>query len=453
MVDAVLVVVDVAVTEGGQSLMKPSLRTALASASCALLAMTAVQAEDPHPVGDWDISGALLLYSETDRVRAAEPVINAKKFLDTDETINIKLTLDTLTGASASGAIPSVQAQTFTRPSGGGSYVTSGQEIPLDDTFQDDRAALAVTWSRPAFWDTKSELGFNISKEYDYQSIGASTTFAKNINNNNTTLTTGISFAIDSIEPVGGVPIPFALMQPAGEPTIRDSGETDKTLIDLIAGVTQVIDANSLFQLNYSLSTADGYLNDPYKIVSVVNSVTGAPVFANALEPSQPSVVYENRPDSRIKHSFFGQYKRFMRNSGDVLDTSYRFMLDDWGINSHTIDVKYRKTLANRAFLQPHFRLYQQGAADFYTPFLVSGDEPQSGDTSSDASADYRLGEFTGYTVGLEYGQVNQHNSWSVALEYYLQTGDEPGGKFGELDALELYSDVDAVLFRVLYDF
>ena len=135
------------------------------------------------------------------------------------------------------------------------------------------------------------------------------------------------------------------------------------------------------------------------------------------------------------------------------MDTSYRFMSDDWGINSHTIDLKYRKTLPNRKYLQPHFRLYQQGAADFYTPFLVSGDEPQSGDTSSDASADYRLGEFTGYTIGLEYGQVNQHNSWSVALEYYLQTGDEPGGKFGELEALEIYPDVGAVLFRVLYDF
>ena len=137
--------VDVAVTERIPSPMKTTIKKALASATCALLATPFVHAEDPHPVGDWDISGALLLYSETGRVQAAEPVINAKKFLDTDESINIKLTLDTLTGASASGAVPSTQAQTFTRPSGAGSYVTPGQQIPLDDTFQDDRAALAVT--------------------------------------------------------------------------------------------------------------------------------------------------------------------------------------------------------------------------------------------------------------------------------------------------------------------
>jgi len=55
--------------------------------------------------------------------------------------------------------------------------------------------------------------------------------------------------------------------------------------------------------------------------------------------------------------------------------------------------------------------------------------------------------------VGLEFGQVNKNNSWSVALEYYLQTGDEPTESFGELSSLELFPDVDAVLFRVLYDF
>jgi hypothetical protein len=433
--------------------MKSNFKKALAGATCALLATPGVHAEDPHRIGDWDISGALLLYSETDRVQAVEPVINAKKALDTDESINIKLTLDTLTGASGSGAVPSTQAQTFTRPSGNGSYVTAGQSIPLDDTFQDTRAALAVTWSRPAFWETKSELGFNISKEYDYQSIGASASFARNFNDNNTTMTTGISLASDTIEPVGGAPVPFALMQPQGETAFRESGNKDKTLVDLIAGVTQVIDVNSLFQINYSLSTADGYLTDPYKIVSIVDPLTGAPVFENAQQPNLPSVVFENRPDSRTKHSIYGQYKRFLGDSGDVLDTSYRFMLDDWGINSHTIDLKYRKLLSNRKFLQPHLRFYQQGPADFYTPFLVSGEEPQSGDKSRYASADYRVGEFTGYTIGVEYGQVNKHNSWSVALQYYLQSGDEPDGKFGELEGLELYPDVDAVLFSILYDF
>ncbi|MFK8078650.1 MAG: DUF3570 domain-containing protein [Granulosicoccus sp.] len=434
--------------------MKIRLREALAHAACALMATsTGIHAEDIHGVGDWDISAALLLYSETDRVQAVEPVINARKILDTDESINLKLTVDTLTGASASGAVPSTQIQTFTRPSGNGDYQTPGSEVPLDDTFQDGRASLSATWRRPGWWDTKSELGINVSKEYDYQSLGISTSFAKELNSANTTLSTGLSFAKDVIDPVGGRPLAFGTMMPAEQQALRDASDTTKNLVDFIVGVTQVIDANSLVQFNYSLSVADGYQNDPYKVISIVDPDSGRPLFENAFEPTLPTVVYENRPDSRNKHSIFGQYKRLLDTTGDVLDVSYRFLLDDWGITSNTVDFKYRKALSARHFLQPHLRIYQQGAADFYTPFFLSGENPAAGDNAQYASADYRLGDFTAYTIGLEYGQVNTSNSWSVALEYYLQSGDEPTNTPGELSQLEIFPDVEAVIFRILYDF
>jgi len=417
--------------------MKSNLMTALAGATCALLATPDALAEDPHDIGVWDISGGILVYNESGRVQAVEPIINGQKALDTDEYINIKLTLDSLTGASANGAVPSTQAQTFTRPSGRGLYITPAESIPLDDTFRDTRATLSTTWSRPSVWDTQAEWGVNLSREFDYRSIAGSTTFAKDFNNNNTTFSSGLSLSVDRNVPVGGVPVPFATMQAAGEPTFRLRSAEHKKLVDVITGVTQIIDQFSLFQFNYSISAADGYLNDPYKVVSVVDATTGAPVFNNDLEANLPFVVYENRPGSRTKHTFYGQYKRFI-NEGDVLDTSYRFLTDDWGIDSHTIDIKYRKALSDRRFIQPHIRFYQQSAADFYRPFFVSGDEPQSADTTRFASADYRLGNFNAYTVGLEFGQVNKSNSWSVALEYYLQSGKEPEESFGELRNLAL---------------
>lgn len=433
--------------------MASALRKSLASATCALLAVPCAQAEDPHEIGDWDVSAAFLLYNESDRVQALEPVISATRLLDTDESISFKLTLDTLTGASGSGAVPSKVPQTFTRPSGKGSYLTPVNTLPLDDTFKDTRVALAATWNRSSFWGTESELGFNVSNEYDYLSLGASASFAKSVNNKNTTFSAGLAFASDTIEPVGGVPLAFARMQAPGAAQIRESGSENKTTIDVIVGFTQVVDVNSLFQLNYSSSTTDGYLSDPYKVVSIVDPVTGAPVFDNTQKPDLPNVVFENRPDTRTRHSVYGQYKRYLQGRGDILDTSYRFMLDDWGVQSHTIELKYRLSLSQRRFLQPRLRLYQQGAADFYTPFFRSGEEPGVGEDSQHASADYRLGEFTGYTLGVEFGQVNQRNSWSVGFEYYLQSGNEPVGKIGDLQELELYPDVDALMFRLLYDF
>ncbi|WP_269619980.1 DUF3570 domain-containing protein [Zhongshania sp. BJYM1] len=439
--------------------MKKNIRLSLAAASCALLGSHGAMAEDKHDVGDWDISAALLFYSEPDRVTATEPVISAKKQIDTDETLTLKLTLDTLTGASANGAVPTNRPQSFTSPSGGTSAYTAAGETPLDESFKDTRVAVNAAWEKPIAKDLTMVLGTNFSTEYDYTSFAVSSTFAKDINNSNTTLMAGLSLGMDMIEPVNGKPVAFGTLQTQGDDDdedddgnkVKNGSDDTKSLVDIVVGVTQVIDQNSLFQLSYSLSSSSGYLTDPYKFISVVDPTTGIPLFENNAQPDLPTVVYENRPDSRLKHSVFGQYKRYI--GGDVLDTSYRFMVDDWGITSNTIDVKYRWKFADTQYLQPHVRVYQQSAADFYTPFFIDGQQPTVGDTNSEASADYRLGEFMAYTVGLEYGQDNPSNSWSVALEYYLQTGDEPSQAFGELKNQELYPDVDALMLRVVYDF
>ncbi|WP_374961670.1 DUF3570 domain-containing protein [Spongiibacter tropicus] len=430
---------------------KKSIRLSLAAASCALVGANVAVAENAHDVGDWDVSAALLFYSEADRVTAAEPVIKAVKQLDTDETLSLKLTLDTLTGASGSGAVPTDRPQTFTTPSGHSSYTVNAGDIPLDESFKDTRVALNAAWERPIAKDVTMVLGGNVSSEYDYQSLSANTSFSWDTNGGNTTWTAGASAGVDSIDPVGGKPIAFGVMQEADANQPRDGSNDTKSLFDVVVGVTQVIDQNSLFQLNYSLSQSSGYLTDPYKIISVVDPVTGRPLFTNANEPNLPTVVYENRPDSRLKHSVFGQYKRYI--GGDVLDASYRLMVDDWGITSHTIDLRYRWKMGDTLYLEPHVRVYQQSAADFYTPFFVDGTQPVAGNDKVEASADYRLGEFNGYTFGAELGQDTANNSWSVALEYYLQTGNEPDGTFGELTRQELYPDVDAVMLRVVYDF
>ena len=450
---AVLEAVVVAATDSARSSKRklPSLKRSLGIATSALLATGGANADWLPELKDWDTSAGLLYYSEPDRVTAIEPVISAIKSLDTDEFLTFKLTVDTLTGASATGAVSSDLPQTFTRPSGNGSYSTATGETPLDDTFQDTRATLNANWERPVAEELTLNLGTALSKEYDYLSLGVSSSLAKDINDGNTTLSGGLSFSADSGSPVGGEPIPFASMQPAGTDQPRQGSGSDKQVLDVVLGLTQIIDKRSLFQINYSLSSSDGYLTDPYKFISVIDPVTGDPVFDNVVQPDLPTVAFENRPDSRTKHSLYAQYKVALGDN--ILDTSYRFLTDDWGINSHTLDVRFRVPTRGGSYWQPHARLYQQSAADFYTPFFVGDDRPAAGDSDSFASADYRLGEFTGMTLGLEYGRRKQGRGWSVAAEYYLQSGSEPDDKFGALAEQTLFPDVDAFFVRFIRDF
>lgn len=452
MADAALEVAAVAATDSRRK--KPgtgSLCGTLAMATAALLGSGGSQAGFLAEDSDWQVSAGLLVYNEQDRVSAVEPVISARKSLDTDEFLNLKLTIDTLTGASATGAVSSDLPQTFTRPSGNGQYRIDADSTPLDDTFKDTRVTINAGWERPIADELTLNLGTALSKEYDYLSLGLSSGLAKDINNGNTTLSSGFSASFDSSDPVGGEPVPFAAMQAAGSEQLRQGSGSDKQVYDAIFGVTQIIDQRSLFQLNYSISHSTGYLNDPYKFISVVDAVTGDPIFENADQADLPTVAYENRPDTRTKHSIYAQYKISLDDK--VLDASYRFLTDDWGINSHTLDFRYRIPTSKGRYWQPHFRYYQQSAADFYTPFFIGNDRPSAGDENSFASADYRLGDFTGMTVGLEFGRRSDTSGWSVAAEYYLQSGDEPDNKFGALSDQTLYPDVDIFFLRFVRDF
>jgi hypothetical protein len=214
----------------------------------------------------------------------------------------------------------------------------------------------------------------------------------------------------------------------------------------LLLGVTQVLNRNTIVQLNYSLSTSDGYLTDPYKVLSVVDPATGIPV-AGPAGSGLYRYLYESRPDSREKQSLFGLIKRDF--NGNVLEASYRYMTDDWDVDSHTFEVHYRWNFGDGKYLQPHVRLYQQTAASFYHRVLFNGAA-----VPSYATADYRLGEFDGITYGAKYGQKTKSGEWSARLEYYQQTSTvDSTAQVGALRNVDLFPDLNALIAQFSYKF
>jgi hypothetical protein len=441
--------------------LKPekAIRGALLAATATLLghAVTATAAE-----GDWSFDSAILFYSETDRVSAIEPVFSARRELADDGLLDLKIVFDALTGASASGALPSSQVQTFTRPSGNGYYDIQPGETPLDDTFRDTRGSFTASWLTSLNPDWKMTLGGNVSTEYDFQSLAANAMFSRDFNKRNTTLSFGASLEADSISPVGGVPTPLMRMIDQGSTgvveTVPDdpgidtddvdfrSSDDSKTVSELLVGLTQIIDRNTVAQLNYNFSVSDGYLTDPYKLTSVINTSAGAS-YGDPLYH-----VYENRPDSRTKHAVYAGIKRWF--DGDILNASYRFMTDDWGIQSHTLDVRYRFDLDTRHYIEPHFRYYTQTAADFYRVGLLDTDV-----LPAEVSSDYRIGQMDAATLGAQYGyRFNNDSELRVRLEYYQQMPGSSGASddrinIGTQQNHDLYPTVDAALVQFSYSF
>lgn len=430
---------------------KKSVSATLAAATCSLLGSGApvpVQAEED---ANWDFNTALLYYSEDNR-RVDDYSFNilAKRNFVDDRVLSMGLAVDTLTGATPNGAIRQDVPQTFTRPSGSSVYTIPAGELPLDDTFHDTRVALSINWEQPLgrLWNTSA--GFSGSKEFDYLHLGVNASISRDFNQRNTTVSAGLALARDSWEPEGGTPIPFAPMLDVGDVSNK-VGDDEKDVVDIVLGVTQVISRRMLVQLNYSFSDSSGYLTDPYKFLSLVDGATGDTLTrtpAPGAEGPSHEFRFENRPRERTKHSLYGQTKYYM--DGKVLDASYRFMTDDWEIDSHTVDLKLRWPFGANSYLEPHLRFYTQNEAEFYAISLVDGAA-----LPAYASSDYRLGNFDAITAGVKYGwKTKGGNEMSVRAEIYQQRGSIPSALLiGNQIGRETYPDLDAVIVQFSYLF
>jgi hypothetical protein len=228
------------------------LSAALAAATCSLLGAAAVAPVEAQEVPKWQVDSSLLYYGENEgRVKDASLAIRGKRDFEDDRFLSIDLSVDTLTGASPSGAIAQGGAQTFTSPSGKAVYSTDAGKIPLDDTFKDTRFAVGINWSQPLARVYTASAGLSFSSEYDYTHAGASLGLSRDFNQRNTTVSAGLSYSQDDIDPVGGAPTPLSAMLDVDDVSNR-SGTKSKDILDVLLGVTQVINRTTVVRLNYS---------------------------------------------------------------------------------------------------------------------------------------------------------------------------------------------------------
>jgi len=428
-----------------------TLTATLAAATCALLGSTIATPATAAEADQWSFDSSLLYYGESDdRVQDVSAALSAKRNFEDERSLGISLTADTLTGASASGATAMNTPQTFTSPSGRAVYTTPAGDVPLDDTFHDTRFALSANWTQPLARLYTVAAGLGFSTEYDYRHLGANLSLARDFNKRNTTLSAGIAWSQDDIDPVGGAPVPLAQMLDVGNGTSKRSSDS-KDVMDLLLGFTQVLGRNTVLRANYSYSKASGYLNDPYKILSVVDPLTGdtiARVPAGGVLGPTGVYRYESRPDSRAKQSLYAEVKHSF--GAPVLHLAYRFMTDDWQIDSHTLDARLRWPIGAASYIEPQLRYYVQSEAEFYRASLVAGQPlPRY------ASADFRLGNFDAVTAGVKFGhRTASGNEWSTRLEYYMQSGDVPRQQIiGNQANREQYPDLNAVIVQFGYSF
>jgi hypothetical protein len=417
--------------------------TALTAFTAALLGAHAVSAAD-----NGKVDSSLLIYSETNRVKLAEGVVDLSKPIDDKKSWALRAIFDVLTGASPNGATPSSHIQTFTGASGHAGYSAPAGAVPLDNTFHDRRFALDGNLIDQLNHLTVVNIGGHLSWEHDYSSYGVNGAVSRDFNRKNTTLGVSGSFNHDTVSPIGGAHTPFSSM-PAPTPGEGEGeGEGDggggsgpglgKNVADVVVSLSQVLGRKTLLQMNYSYDRATGYLTDPYKLLSLVGSDTSD-------APGEPvDYLYEKRPDARAKQALYGELRRYI--AGAAADVSYRYFWDDWGIHSQAVDLVTYLPLPHHHALEPHVRWYRQSQADFFHTYLVQGQAlPQF------ATADARLAGFDAWTFGLKYSiPIGDADQVGISGEYYEQVGTRaPPNPIGILANYDLFPALNVFMLRV----
>ena len=399
-----------------------SIRSRLGAAACLLLAsgMPAIAHADGAATNQFD--AATLFYGETGRAKVFEPTARVTRLFPDGQSLSLQLGIDVITGASPSGALPSGRIQTTTTPSGNLMTVPAGQ-IPMT-AFKDRRVSLDGDWQRPFLRVFTSTIGGHFSREKDYQSLGASARLSVDLTQRLTTITLGAGINHDGVFPVGGTPVGLS----DGSAPVS-TGSDSKRVASRMVGLSRVLTRRWMLGVNATRTREEGYLTEPYKLVSLVDAESG-------LTTGQ---LTEKRPSARDRTDVLASSVYHLTE--DVLYMSYRYYWDDWSVRSHTVDLKYRRELANHTYVEPHVRYYAQTRSNFFTFGLVDG-----APVPEFASSDYRLGPLRTATLGATVG-FRVHDSpgeWSIRAEYIRQMGDgHPGDAIGAQRQFDLMPPVN----------
>lgn len=280
------------------------------------------------------------------------------------------------------------------------------------------------------------------STEPDFVSTFGAVNYSQELNNKLTTITAGYSASNNEISRSSGVH--SATHQHADNPTDYKPLNENSTFNAFNLGLSQVLNKNALLQFSANYTNQNGYLSNPYKFVYVRGEITGEEYYQlsqasksgvinwndiSRLEIVGMELFRESRPDMRNLFSFSSQLNQYLPELDAALHMDYRFYVDDWGINSHTVEMKWYQQLPWGLTVTPGLRYYSQSEADFFAPYFLA---PRA---DGYYSSDFRLSGYGALSGGLTISkQFNRGIRLELGMDYYSHQGDLKLGGGGESD-------------------
>jgi Protein of unknown function (DUF3570) len=263
-----------------------------------------------------EVASALYVRNDDDSTTVVSPHARVNKRLGETTSLDVAYTVDVWTSASIDIA-------------------TSASVRPV--TEQRDEIDASVTQE---FEDISLTGAYRFSTENDYTSHGATLATSYEFADNAATLDLSLTALLD-------------VVGRSGDPAFA----RELSIFDARASLSQVVDTKTVVQGTYELAVSSGYHASPYRYVGIGG--TGAGCIGAVL------CLPEHTPDARLRHAIALVGRRALTDTISA-GATYRFYFDGWGLMSHTLQAEGAWSPAEETFFALRYKLYSQGAADFY---------------------------------------------------------------------------------------
>lgn len=246
--------------------------------------------------------------------------------------------------------------------------------------------------------DAAVKVGVAASDESDYRSRALSSVVSFYSEDRNTTVKLGVGVTKDSISS-----------------NVAPNLQEERTTVDWVAGVTQVLTPNDIAQFSTTAGNGQGFFSDPYKVL-------------------------DSRPRVRLANTISARWNHHFAASETTSRLSYRYYTDTNGIRSHTLGVEVAFISAATWTVTPLVRAYTQTAAKFYVDpnprfptrvnipqDYVPGESLLSFDQRQSAFGALTLGLKVSKSIGPDWALDMKYERYEQRSEWALRGSGSPG--------------------------
>lgn len=264
------------------------------------------------------------------------------------------------------------------------------------------------------FGELLPALHYRISREPDYDSQSFGGGLQLRLGGADTVASVDYTATLDT---VGRTDTPDALF----------AEDLDSHALEL--GLTQNLGVRSVFRFAYTATLQQGYMEKPYRFVPIftrddllrarTDGVSlGLDTFDQYYSGGRPA---ESVPDDRLRHALGVRWLRYIDSIDGSLRLDYRFYIDDWMLQAHTVEGGLYQPVTPGLMLEIFGRAYFQTGASFWQRVYVI-DEPDT--LPRYRTLDRKLSPYWAVTAGaraeLTLGPVQTYLELSAMTTHFM---------------------------------